>query len=255
MQKIRISSGIRLRKDLEQQGYTCFKGSDLTIPNHLQTDLDLLRESYEDLPLDQYCENGSRYRRHSRYVLLPWLDLLEARPISQYHQDRGFNSVDGGMVRTFDRLTKTIEANSFLREMILFDFSSTPFDNAILSTPVDVGVHAIRYVARPGLPGISSPNNLHKDGEPFTFVHLIARQGVTGGVSLVTDNDKRPLMRLNLTGPLDTITVSDQEVYHQVDPVEVDPGKSKGYRDVLLIDFTPMHSAILSPQKQYAELS
>ena len=138
-----------------------------------------------------------------------------------------------------------MEANSFLREMILFDFFNTPFDKAIWSTPVDVGVHEIRYVARPGLPGISSPNRLHKDGEPFTFVHLIERYGITGGDSLVTDNDKRPLVRLTLTDRLDTVTVSDKDVYHQVKPIEVAPGESEGYRDVLLIDFTPMHPVTL----------
>jgi hypothetical protein len=105
---------------------------------------------------------------------------------------------------------------------------------------VDVGVHAIRCVARPGLPGISSPNRLHKDGEPFTFVHLIGRHGITGGKNLVTDNAKQLLVSLTLTERLDTVAVSDKDGYHQVKPIEVAPGHSEGYRDVLLIDFTPM---------------
>ncbi len=201
----------------------------------------MLRQDYETLPPDQYCESGNRYRRHSRYVLLPWLNLLESRPIAQYLQDRELNPTDGGVIRTFERLSKAIEANAFLREMILFDFSNTTFEETIWSTPVDVGVHAIRYVARPGLPGVSSPNRLHKDGEPFTFIHLIERHGVTGGESLVADNDKRPLVRVTLSDCLDTVTVSDKDVYHQVEPIEVASGESEGHRDVLLIDFTPMH--------------
>ena len=88
MPEISLSSGNEFRNDLKQQGYACFKGSDLTIPNHIKMNLDLLRDSYKALPLDQYCKNGSRYRRHSRYVLLPWLGLIEARPNSNYHQDR-----------------------------------------------------------------------------------------------------------------------------------------------------------------------
>ncbi len=233
------------RKDLERQGYACFKGSDLSIPHHLQRELSLLRQVYEDLPSDQYCESGNRYRRHSRYVLLPWMNLLESRPISEYIQDRELNPTDGGIIRTFERLSKAMEANAFLREMILFDFFNTTFEKAIWSTPVDVGVHAIRYVARSGLPGVSSPNRLHKDGEPFTFLHMIERHGITGGENLVTDNEKRPLVRMTLTDCLDTIAVSDADVYHQVEPIEVAPGESEGYRDVLLIDFTPMHPVTL----------
>lgn len=245
MQESKISTERWPRKDLERQGYACFKGSDLAVPHHLQRELSLLRQDYEALPPDQYCKSGNRYRRHSRYVLLPWLSLLEPRPISQYIQDRELNPTDGGVIRTFERLSKAMEANSFLREMIFFDFFNTPFDKAIWSTPVDVGVHAIRYVARPGLPGVSSPNRLHKDGEPFTFIHLIERHGITGGDNLVTDNDKRPLVRLTLTDRLDTVIISDKDVYHQVEPVEVAPGEPEGYRDVLLIDFTPMHPVTL----------
>ncbi len=245
IQELKISIERWPRKDLERQGYACFKGSDLSVPHHLQRELSLFQRDYEALPADQYCESGNRYRRHSRYVLLPWLNLLESRPTAQYIQDRELNPTDGGVIRTFERLSKAMEVNAFLREMILFDFFNTTFEETISSTPVDVGVHAIRYVARPGLPGVSSPNMLHKDGEPFTFIHLIERQGVAGGESLVTDNDKRPLVRMTLTDCLDTVTVSDKDVYHQVAPIKVAPGESEGHRDVLLIDFTPMHPVTL----------
>ena len=235
-----ISIEPRPRNDLERQGYACFKGRDLVISSRLQRELSLLLDSYETLPLDQYSESANRYRRHSRYVLLPWLNLLEPRPISQYTQDRELNPTDGGVIRTFERLSKEMEVNAFLREMILFDFSNTTFTEDIRSTPVDVGVHMIRSVARSGLPGVSSPNMLHKDGEPFTFIHLMRRRGLVGGESLVADNDKRLLVRITLADCLDTVVVSDNDVFHHVEPIEVAPGEPEGHRDVLLIDFTPM---------------
>ncbi len=245
IQELKISIERSPRQDLERQGYACFKGSDLSVPQHLRQELSSLRRDFETLPLDPYCASGNRHRRHSRYVLLPWLDLLESRPISHYLQDRELNPTDGGVIRTFERLGRAMEANAFLRAMILFDFFNTTFEKATWSTPVDVGVHAIRMVARPGLPGVSSPNRLHKDGEPFTFIHLIERHGITGGENLVTDNDKQLLVRMTLNDRLDTVTVSDKDVYHHVEPIDVAPGESKGYRDVLLIDFTPMHPMTL----------
>jgi len=236
----KISIEPRPRNDLERQGYACFKGRDLAISPLLKRELSLLLDSYETFPLDQYCKSANRYRRHSRYVLLPWLNLVEPRPISQYTQDRQLNPTDGGVIRNFERLTKEMEANGFLREMILFDFSNTTFTEDIWSTPVDVGVHMIRVVARSGLPGVSSPNMLHKDGEPFTFIHLMRRHRLVGGASLVADNDMRPLVRITLADCLDTVVVSDNDVFHHVEPVEVAPGEPEGHRDVLLIDFTPM---------------
>lgn len=68
--------------------------------------------------------------------------------------------------------------------------SLTTFAESIWSMPVDVGVHAIRYVPRPGFPVVPTPNQLHKDGESYTFIHLIRRRGITGGENLVADNDK-----------------------------------------------------------------
>ena len=60
------------------------------------------------------------------------------------------------------------------------------------------------------------------------------------GENLVTDNAKQLQVSLTLTESLDTFAVSDKDGYHQVKPIEVASGHSEGYRDVLLIDFTPM---------------
>ena len=245
MQDLSISIEKSPRDDIETQGYACFMGPDLSMSPHLKRELDSFCSAYEGMPADKYCKSGNRFRRLSRFVLLPWLGLIEPRPVTQYLQDLDLNPQDGGMVRNFERLTDAMEANEFLREMILFDFHHTTFSESARSMPMDVGVHTIRHVARPGLPGIASPDQLHKDGEPYTFVHLIGRNYVTGGESLVADNAKRVLVTTSLRDRLDTVAVSDKDVYHAVTPVEVVAGETEGYRDVLLIDFTPMHPLIL----------
>lgn len=233
------------RKDLEDQGYSRFDGSDLGFSSDLQKDLDSFCDNFDNLPKDPYCADGNRYRRHSRFILLPWLGLLEPRPISHYFQDRDLNSMDGGMPRNFEGLDDAMATNDFFRELIHFDFHHTSFSDEARSMPMDVGIHVIRYVARPGVIGVSSPAGLHKDGEPFTYIHLIGRNGVTGGESLVADNDKRSLAKTSLAKRLDTVVVSDKDVYHAVTPVELAPGETEGVRDVLLIDFTPLRPEIL----------
>ena len=56
----------------------------------------------------------------------------------------------------------------------------------------------------------------------------------------MADNDKKILLQATLAQRLDTVAVWDETVFHHVNPVEVTEGEEEGYRDVLLLDFTPM---------------
>lgn len=109
---------------------------------------------------------------------------------------------------------------------------------------VQVGVHLIKVIAKPDCPGVSSPGVLHKDGEPYTFIHLVERKNITGGLSTVASNDKATLLEIALRNALDTIAVSDADVFHNVDAIHVEPGYDQGFRSVLLIDFSPLKPEI-----------
>jgi len=63
---------------------------------------------------------------------------------------------------------------------------------------------------------------------------------VTGGEIVVVDNNKRIILETILEESIDTIGVVDSKVYHQAKRVVVKSGETEGYRDVILIDFTPM---------------
>jgi hypothetical protein len=47
--------------------------------------------------------------------------------------------------------------------------------------------------------------------------------------------------------PLDSIGIVDDLVWHQVKPVHVDGHGKVGFRDVILIDFTPMFAVPNNP--------
>ncbi len=241
-----ICSGIDLSQRLKDPGYVHLESGDLQVHDDLLPALGALEEAYERLPLDRYCLEQNRRRRHSRFIFLPWEPHISHRPKSAYFQERELNPDHGGIVRRFEGLEPDIARNPFLIALIDFDFRSTPFPDEDLSFPFDVGVHLIRTEASPGLPGTSSPNCLHKDGEPFTFIHLIKRFQVEGGRNIVTDNDKNTLATVTLSHRLETIAVSDKDVYHQVEQTETSHGAARGFRDVLLIDFTPMKPALVS---------
>ena len=132
-----------------------------------------------------------------------------------------------------------------------------PWREKDISRPFIAGVHLVTYEARPGRPAVSSPDLLHCDGEPFTFIHLVERRNVEGGANMIAPRafeKKRPdevppeavLAELTLESPLDTIAVNDAKVAHYVSRVQTVPGADRGWRSVILVDFS-----ILAPA-QYA---
>ncbi len=241
-----ICSEIDLHRQLKDQGYLHVESADLRVAEDLLPALGALEEAYESLPLDRYCSDKNRRRRHSRFTLLPWEPHISLRPLSAYSQKRELNPDHGGLVRKFEEIEPDVARNPFLLAIIDFDFMSSPFSAEDLSFPFDVGVHLIRVEASPDLPGTSSPDCLHKDGEPYTFIHLIKRFQVEGGRNIVTDNAKKTLASVTMSHRLETIAVSDRDVHHQVEKIETSYGAARGFRDVLLVDFTPMKPELVN---------
>jgi hypothetical protein len=87
--------------------------------------------------------------------------------------------------RSFPTLHERTEANSLLRKLVLFDFSETRWSEQA-QLPLHVGVHMIKIsVPQDSELGLSSPDVLHQDGEPYTFAHLIYRRNAVGGVNSI----------------------------------------------------------------------
>ncbi len=229
------------RRDLREHGFVYLQGADFAVPQSLIEPLDSLVEAYLHFPEDRYAETGCRFRRHQRFILIPEPLTLMPTEVSNYAQSVLLNPENGGVVREFEPLPDELAANRFLHALIRYDFTQSPFARVSSSNlAYDVGLHLIRLCARPGQPGVASPNKLHKDGEWVTWIHLMSRHGIRGGESVVADNDMRVLFQATLEQRLDTVAVWDDAVFHAVNPVEVEEGRDEGYRDVLIVDFTPM---------------
>ncbi len=236
-----IECAIDVRGELDGNGFARVQAQDLTVSADLAEDLERLISSFDDLPPDPYDRAESRRRRLTIYAFLPWCGVMEALPASTYEQSHNHNRENGDIKRVFVRLERDVERdNSFLRSLIEWDFANLRFSEAVLNQPLLIGVHQVRMVARPGRPGTVSPNELHKDGEPFTWVHLFGRDRVRGGETLVTDNDRRELARFTLENTLDSFVLDDTRVYHHASAIEVETPFPTGYRDTILVDFTPL---------------
>lgn len=265
----------RLQKQTSQevrdQGYACMSGKALACPTRLQWAWEELKVSYAHLPPDRHSPDGNRFRRYSQLVALPWCAMFELLPpvwdprvgeaVTEYFQDASDNPTDGGQSRKFAALAPSQQQNPFLAWLIQADLRQLPWATKELHKPLLVGIHQIKHVAEPGRPAVSSPDCLHQDGEPFTFVHLIERSAnVVGGINTIAPTcykNRQPsdvpphdiLAQFTLTNFLDSFVVADARVCHHVSAIDVMPAPedatcsldgNSGWRSVLLIDFTPL---------------
>jgi hypothetical protein len=216
-------------------------------------------ETCRELPKDNHAGEHNRNRRYGTFILLPWNWRLEPVPpvwdpeknelVSHYLQSSQLNPEYNGKARSFAPLTEEQTSNAFLRHAIMASFRSLRWSYP--NQPVAVGCHIIELVAKPGARGVSTPDLIHRDGEPFTVAALIERKGITGGENLITVPEmanKHPsevprdaiIERFTLERPWDGWIVDDKRVAHYVSPIEVADGYEAGNRIVILIDFTSM---------------
>ncbi len=259
IQKIDLTHKTLITETLEKDGFAAFKGACFDLDQEMNQSLDALVASFDDLPPDQYDETGLRKRRYARFVYIPWADVLLEQPsvldangntVVEYFQPLSLNSVDGGKRRPFTPLHPATRSNRALHELIRFDYWSLPIRPEWIGMPITVGVHQISLSPEHSNHAVSSPNHLHQDGEPFTFVHLARRENVSGGMNYVArpecagihpseiDGDAM-LAKFTLESLLDSFVVDDSMVSHHVDEVFCVNAQLEARRDVFLIDFTP----------------
>jgi hypothetical protein len=218
---------------------------------------DQFAQGVEIVPPDTHTDKPGRNRRYGTFLLTPWNGALEFVPpvwdasrmdfVARYLQSASINPEQQGQSRGFAPLTPELANNIFLRATIQRCFRALPWNTP---GPVFAGVHVIQLVANPGVLGVSSPDALHRDGEPFTWAFLLERHGVTGGENVIAapelanshPSDAPPdkiLARFTLDKPFEGWVVDDKRVSHYVSPVAVEDGFEHGVRTILLIDFTP----------------
>jgi hypothetical protein len=211
------------------------------------------------IPIDQHNTRGRRNRRLGKFVRIPSSRYLESMPPSRdptsneymegYFQRADLNPDQGGKQRQFAALLPAQYLNLFLRNAIETCAAVIPRNNPV--QPEYINVHIVQVVATPDHPGISSPSVLHRDGEFFTFAFLLERRNIIGGENVIGTlkaANKHPsevpaseiMTRFTLQAPWEGYVVDDHRVSHFVDAVVLDDATVlRGWRTILLIDFTP----------------
>ena len=99
--------------------------------------------------------------------------------------------------------------------------------------------HLIRLCPNAMSPAKPTPPIPHKDNAQWVVATMLARANVKGGLNTIYDNKKRAIASFEL-GQNDFFGVVDRDFYHHLDEVTVVDINKVGYRDVLVLEFTPL---------------
>ena len=195
--------------------------------------------SWNDLETDEYMADGGRYRRR-RYACYAIAGAAIARqPHRPHYQSRGYNALNGGVDRWFtpveDRIARDPLLIRFLERLAATFAAAAQIPLASASWLVEM--HQFRIEADPRQAGLPTPEGMHRDGVDWVAVTLVGRHNVSGGVTAVADEAKRPLGSFTLETPLDTVLLDDHRVWHGVTPVHPLDDSVPAHRDVLVLTF------------------
>jgi hypothetical protein len=219
-----------------------------------------LKEAFADLPVDPYARDAGRYRRFARGFFLPWSGEFNWFPAAKGQSSERLNGYYQGnynpeypeAVRYWSAVDETVLKNKLLIDIITFDFQQTHWNDDDSVWPLHVGVHLMKLSTIDGhTEAYSSPNELHQDGEPFVFAHLVYRHNAEGGYNLIAPPNyrgKQPedvpasdrLAEFELIKPLESYAVTDHLATHYVAPIRKGRAPGPGERAVITVDISPM---------------
>jgi hypothetical protein len=223
---------------MRDQGYAEF-----VLPECLHdADLDaqswqVFADSWERLPRDTYMADGGHYRQR-RFSILRAQALDESAslaPHGPHYQAREYNSLNGGVARHYLPVETSIVHNPWFYKPLNYVLDEV----RELKPGFDwhIEVHQFRILAQAGVPGLPTPEGIHRDGVDFVFIGLIRRENIQGGLSRIYDEDRQLLRECTLDGPLHSLLLDDATLYHEVTPVLPADSERSAWRDVLVITF------------------
>ncbi len=193
-------------------------------------------DSWNRLPVDTYMADQGRYRRrrHALYAI-DAQGNIERRPHQPHFQAIGYNPLNGGIERWFEPVLPDIGASGSMLAVLKFCREVFVAVAGQDSIAWQVEVHQFRIEAQAGVPGLPTPEGMHRDGVDYVLVLLVMRSNIDSGTTLVGNPSGGFESSFTLVDAFDAALVDDHRVYHGVTAVEALDPSLPAYRDVLVV--------------------
>ncbi len=189
--------------------------------------------SWDGLEIDSFMADGGRYRRRRHANFTALRGQAPRRGLHRPHfQASVHNSLNGGLDRWFAPILDATLANPTTAALLALGGRAADALHPGKSWFIEM--HQFRIEATAGAPGYPTPEGTHHDGVDLVLIAMIDRANLTGGETLVTDNDGAELARFTLDGLLDTAILDDARVMHGVTAIAPTTAAQPSRRDVLV---------------------
>jgi hypothetical protein len=194
------------------------------------SELDALRESWNDLPPDAYLKDGGHYRRRRHSCFVVSGDEFVQAPHRAHWQPVEYNALHGGMQRWFEPMEPAIvQSPAWPRLMGALARIASGLKG---EQPWYVEAHQFRIDTAGGI-GRPTPEGAHRDGVDLVAVFLVDRKGIKGGETRVFEAAGPAGQRFTLAEPWSVLLLDDERVIHETTPIQ--PVGEGGHRDTLVV--------------------
>lgn len=237
----KMSAATQVANQVARHGYSLITASDYRAffqNSHTNSnDLRQIQDSFENLPVDTFMQDGGKYRKRRFGTFLTNSITLAVTTAENaaFFQSKEVNTVNGGKPRHFEPLEKHIAESKLLHQLISFHLKNLP--KRFHAKYWKVFLHQIRIESRAGSAGKPVPEGVHRDGHEYVAQIMMNKSNMWGGISQIYSAQHVMLEQLCLESPLDTILIDDQRMLHNVTQTFVKSSRHLGTRDMILIDF------------------
>jgi hypothetical protein len=220
---------------LSKAGYAFLSPADLAPVLHVDiAQLDPLRESWNDLPRDEYLRDGGRYRsrRHSCFVQEFPGGALTAVPHRAHWQPTSYNALHGGLERWFEPIAPAVAGSRAWQQLLASVGSLFAQVRPVVRWFIEA--HQFRIDTAGGI-GRPTPEGAHRDGVDFVAVILVRRSNVRGGETHVFDAHGPSGVRFTMQEPWSLLLMDDARVIHETTPIQ--PDGADAVRDTLVLTY------------------
>lgn len=200
-----------------------------------EKDIEDFQSYWDDLPVDKHAEQVAhvRRRRHATFLYDYEQDTLVRQAQSTYFQEKDYNRIYGGAVRSFAPIEPWfLERFCFVEKLL----QQCAKNVSIVSKGALIHCHLMRIPLDAKGCGYPSPEGIHHDGFDYVSLHLIRKENCVGGQSIVTDGASEIVSAPYLDKFLDSLVINDKKFAHAALPFfGIDAGV--GYRDTMLASY------------------
>ncbi|MEU6551290.1 2OG-Fe dioxygenase family protein [Streptomyces sp. NPDC046915] len=157
---------------------------------------------------------------------------------SPFLQSTDVNGYAGGIERRFQPLGEPVR--EFAEELV----RDAALRRLVGSEDFLIGCHQIRVVAGDDQIGRPAPEGFHRDGFDGVAVTVVSAENVSGGISLVREDDggdaadgAGDVLLDRVMAPGETLYLDDRRVVHYVSPITPKHPGVIAHRDVVVITF------------------